>query len=89
MLYQFDFLDEVIHSDKFSALAHVIIDNCPVYRVLDTDCIVFCDAKCTGKAFEIIRNSAKRHILITHHYDAPVNNRLYSKSHRIFIDGLL
>jgi hypothetical protein len=78
-MYKFDFLTEVIHGDKYRQAADIIIDGTPTFEqaeyLLNNSCVIFCKTDYVFQLFEIMLESNKKYILITHNSDYCINTK--------------
>ena len=81
-MYTFNFLDEVIHGDKYRAAADIVIDGEPTEDqaeyICNHSCIIFCKTDYLFMLFEILlvcKN--KRYVLITHNSDYAIDSRYW------------
>jgi hypothetical protein len=80
--------DNIIHGDKFAALADVEINlyasgeriTRNVERMAEEPCVIFCKTDFLGDLFETIRDCPHNHILITHNSDFPIDRARYESA---------
>ena len=81
MMYTFNFLQEVIHGDKYRAAADIIIDGDPTPAqadyLLNNSCVVFCKTDYIFSFYEIVLTSTQRYIVITHNSDYAIDERYW------------
>jgi len=81
-MYKFNFLEEVIHGDKYRQAADIVIDGEPTFEqaefLCNNSCIVFCKTDYVFMLFEIMLQSDKKYVLITHNSDYAIDERYAS-----------
>jgi hypothetical protein len=81
MMYTFNFLQEVIHGDKYRAAADIVIDGEPTFEqakfICENSCIIFCKTDYIFMLFEILLASKRKYILITHNSDYAIDCRYW------------
>lgn len=80
----FNFLEEVIHGDKFRDVADVVIDREPTDQqaefILGRNCVIFCKTDFIQMLFEILKFAGedRRYVIITHNSDRSIDQNLYN-----------